>query len=265
MNIKSLTALSAILFLSCSINLIAQEYKELTKTFQLEMSGEVSLENYKGSVQVETWDKGEVEVYAKIEADDTSWGGTDEEEQIEECEVLFNSYSNKVKIKTEYENRHSLWGNNTRALVHYKIKMPKTADLSISDHKSDISITGLESNIELDCYKGDMKIYDFSGAIDLESHKGRADINFSKFGGDSYFETYKGEVKVHIPKNTGFNLEVDMDHKGDFDTDFDIGERRSKKSKWHNYDDERIRCDVNGGGYSLEFSTYKGEIELIEK
>lgn len=238
--------------------LFAQETKEYNETFSLSSTGTVSVDNYKGTITVEAWDKNEVSVYAKIEPDDDGWNSTSPEEQIERCEVRFRDSGNYVSIETNYEKNRG-WGSETRAFVHYTIKMPATAELKIDDYKSEIKIENLNSEIELETYKGRVNIDNFSGSIVVDTYKGEVEVDFVELKDYASFDTYKGDIKLVLPSSSKFDFDFDLGRKGDYRSDFEMMMSR------YNSDDGDLRGKVNGGGPTIKFSTYKGEVYLRKK
>ncbi|MCF8261309.1 MAG: DUF4097 domain-containing protein [Melioribacteraceae bacterium] len=241
-----------------SIKVSAQHEREIQKSFNLSATGELQIDTYKGTIEIESWDKNEVSVYAKIEADDSDWiGGTSPERQLEEVRIDFDSSDDFLSIETEYKKNNSWNGSNTRALVHYKIKMPQSADLTIKDYKSESKINNLNSKIKFETYKGIVLMSGIDGSVDLETYKGDVEIIFTNLDDDCSFETYKGTIALRIPESAGFSIDAELSKKGDIRSDFDIEERGR-----HSRDD--VRGVVNGGGHYIEFSTYKGELKLLK-
>lgn len=237
----------------------AQKIKTFEKTYSMDKNGSVSIDTYKGSVEVETWDKAEVYVYAEMEADN-NWDCTEPDEQLDNVEIYVSNSSSYIRIKSDYEETNS-WGCNTLALVHYKIKMPKAAELEIDDHKSEINIDGITGYLDVNCYKGKMEFKNIAGQIDLDTYKGDAKVYVNKLTRDSKFDTYKGDIDIYMPSGSAFSVDVDIEKKGDFDCDFDIDTRGSYK-KYRDYD---FKGDVNGGGPYIELSSYKGNIRILKK
>ena len=251
-----------ILLLTGSFILTSAQTREIDKTFALDKKGIVELDNYKGSINIETWDKAEVQVHVKIEAD--GWG-RDEEEKVEKTEIIFRDSNDRLFIKTDYPSNDSFgfWGNNgNNPLVHYTIKMPVTAQLDINDYKSDTDIKGLNADINFETYKGTVIIKNYSGAIDLETYKGDVEIEFTKLTNDSKFDTYKGRIELLLASDAKFSIDADLGKKGDFDSQFDVDNENSRR---HRRDDDYVRGNVNGGGPYIEFSTFKGDLRLIKK
>lgn len=236
----------------------AQRFKEEEKTFQIAKDGYVSIDTYKGSIDVETWDKAEVYVHVKIEADTDGWSDSSPEEQLDNVKIRYNASENSVRIQSKYDKVSSFFGSETRALVHYKIKMPKTAELEIDDYKSETRIENLQADIKMETYKGRVDILGLTGGIDLETYKGDAVIDFTELKNDCKFDTYKGSVELNLDSNSKFDLDVDLGKRGDFDCDFDY----SINGRKHH---DEVRGSVNGGGPRLEFETYKGDLRIRKK
>jgi len=262
MKIKSAILLLCIFLFAGMNNLSAQDFKEVEKTFQIDKDGEVSINTYKGEIRIETWDKAEVYVYAKMIPDDSGdFWGTDPEKQLDRVEVEIDASSNSVDIESSYRKSSSWFGSDTRAFVNYKIKMPKTARLNVKDYKSESHIAGLQSSVRFETYKGEVKIADLSGPLNLETYKGEVDVRFSKLTGDCRFETYKGEISISLPKSTAFSVDADFGRRTDFYSNFDIENGSYKKScKEYN-----IRKDVNGGGPEIRLTSNKRRFENLEK
>lgn len=264
---KSKTTLCAILLqgiLAGSVSQ-AQESREINKIVPLPKTGQVSVDTYKGSVSVDTWDKEEVSISARIVAD--GWGRYDEE-KVRDTEIRIETSAGSVSIETDYRNaerRHrSFWGIfdgdfGTMPFVHYTIKMPATANLRIKDYKSEINVSNLRSNLVLNTYKGEVDIRALKGGLDLETYKGECTIDFASMS-ESRFETYKGQIRIVLPSKAGFTLDADVGRRGDFDSDFEFASSRSRRSR----SDYRYDGDINGGGPVLRLRTEKGSFRLVQ-
>ncbi|HAL56505.1 MAG TPA: hypothetical protein DCP63_08525 [Bacteroidetes bacterium] len=244
-----------------------QETREVKKTVPLSADGRVSIDTYKGSVTVTTWEKGEIEIFARIESDDH---GRYAEERIRDTEVRIDATPTSVRIKSEYDKvrRHhgGFWGIfdgdwGSLPLVHYTIKMPRTAQLRIKDYKSEIKVSDLKSNADIETYKGRVDVLNLDGSLTLETYKGEVWADFVNLNARSSFETYKGEIEVKLPKGKGFELDADIGRRGRFDSDFDL-ERRTASRRDREYD---YRGPVNGGGPTVSLKTSKGTIRLAQR
>jgi hypothetical protein len=233
----------------------------------------VTIDTYKGSITVTTWEKAEVEIYAKIEADEAFMSRRSGEEKVRDTEIRIDNSSREVSIKSDYDHlkRHSsFWGlfdddAGNLPYVHYTIKMPRTAALKVKDYKSETSVTDLKSDISLNTYKGVVKISGVEGGVDLETYKGDVRVEYVALGRLNHFETYKGEIEIVIPRKSGFELDADVSSKGDLRSDFNVQERfQSSKSRRDRNRNKEFRGAVNGGGPVLRLETTKGTYRLRE-
>lgn len=108
---------------------IAQDVKEIRKTVPLAKDGRLVLDTHKGRVEVNTWDREEVEVRARIEHSGFSLHGGS---LVRGTDVRIDADPGSVRIKTDVR-RVEGWG---RPLVHYQIRMPRTARLHVRDYRS---------------------------------------------------------------------------------------------------------------------------------
>ena len=134
----------------------SQSSREINKTIPLNLNGHLFIDTYKGTITITTHDKPQVEVYVKIEQDDAD--SQDAERDVKDTEIEIHGTDKEVTLRTNYRNverhnDHDFWdwitnpGDKSYSLplVHYIIKMPRTAELRIKDYKSKSHIEGLTS------------------------------------------------------------------------------------------------------------------------
>ncbi len=295
---RTLTIFLCLLFagLLAAMPARAQEEKKLTFNEKLASDGRLVIDTYKGSVTVTTWDRDEVAVDVRIVADQT-------DELVESTDIKVHRSGRTLRFETDYDEdawkhirKHGILdmfsGGFSQPLVHYEIRMPRTARLDIDDYKSEIRVTGLQADLVIETYKGDVEVDDLDGSLQLETYKGTGHIAFSRLDDDSSVDTYKGNVTLVLPGDTGFDLVADLGRRGDLISDFDLDRRRHRGRRHRNdddYDDDGdddddddgddddddeywddddddddnvYRGAVNGGGPRLHLETYKGRIAL---
>jgi len=236
----------------------AQTEKTISETLDLDANGLLSIDTYKGSITVTTWDREEVQIDVLIEADD-------DDELVEDTEVHITGNERRLRIETDYDEAKrnkrgwSPFGNNSYSLpyVHYTIRMPRTAELTIDDYKSEIDIRTLEADLELETYKGSVEVRGLIGSLNLETYKGDVYVQFDEMTDDSSFETYKGDIDIDLPEDSGFDLDAELGKRGDLNTDFRLRDFRSRRG-----DDNDYRGRINGGGPELRLETYRGEYRI---
>lgn len=253
----------AALALSFAAGAQASDVKEVHKTLALEKDGRLSVNTYKGSITVTTWDRPEVKIDARIEPD-----GDDREdrEKVQWTDVRISGGGGSVEVKSDYDNvkrheRHFFgifdFDHGSLPFVHYTIQMPATARLDIEDYKSDTRVTALKADLRLHTYKGMARVADLDGAARVETYKGDVRVEFARFTRASRFETHKGEIDLRLPRDSRFELDADTGRRGDIETDFAIMSRAGRSN--HGY---RASGAVNGGGPELRMTTYKGTLRV---
>jgi hypothetical protein len=248
------------------LSLNARQSREIHKSVPLKPGGHVSIETTKGSITIKTWEKSEVDVTARIEADDNFFDS--DRENVDETEVRVEGSDSEVRIVTDYERlRHhhtSFWGwfedhsEGQQPSVYYTITMPQTINLKIKDYKSTSTIAPLRGDIDMETYKGEVNVSGLEGSMTLDTYKGEAHLEFAKMSGDSKFKSYKGDVTVTLPAISGFVLDTDFGRHADYSTDFDMpmesGHRRHREDTMHG--------SINGGGPELRLSSERGTFTL---
>lgn len=226
--------------------------REVQKTVDLQSGGSLTLDTFKGSIRLTTWDQNKVEIVARIEADLESDDINREyavkdisreyaERSVEVTRVVISGSGRSVRIRSDYDDvpcreyrDSSSWGNTcirkVLPYVHYTIRAPRSLRLTIDDHKSEITLEGFEGSLHLDTHRGPIKLANISGDIRLETH--RSEVTLTDLGGDIRIETHRGEIEAR-------NL------KGDF------------RLSTH-----RGKLDLAGFSGSVEIETYRGEIKL---
>jgi hypothetical protein len=249
---------AAILALAISAVVSAADVKDVNNTVALRADGAVEIETHKGSVHVSTWDRPEVEIHARIEAEP----GTEmDRRRFEGTEVRIDSSADSVRIKTYYPDFN--WccsvDNGTNPEVRYTIRMPKTARLAIHDHRSDTEVSGLQGALELVTHRGTAHLTGLGGALQLETHRGDINVEFSSFTANSRISNYRGTVNVSMPKSSAFDLETSAGRRGSVETDFPVMTRTIGRRP------QGVRGAVNGGGHALRIETERGEVRIHAK
>jgi hypothetical protein len=233
--------------------------KEVHRTIPLDRDGTVSLETFKGSIDVTAWDRPEVEIQARIEADPD---GRDQAEKVAQTEVSIEGSGRRVRIETDYRRvrRHGFLGisdDGTMPFARYTIQLPKGARLEIKDYKSESRVSGVTGGLDFDTYKGTVALSGLEGPVRLETYKGEVRAEFARFA-ESRFETYKGDIEIALPTGAAFDLDADLGRHGDLVSDFEVAVHSS-------HDRGKQRGTVHGGGPSLRLETYKGRFEIKQR
>jgi hypothetical protein len=246
---------AAIFLLAFAALVCAADVKDVNKTVALSGHGSVTVETHKGSVQVSVWDRQEVEIHARIEAEP---GTIMDRRRFDGTEVRIENSADSVSIKTYYPDFNWCCSDDTGSNpeVRYTIKMPRTAQLTIHNHRADTEVTGLQGALSVTTHRGATHVHGLGGALHLDTYRGDAQVEFSSFNAASSVKTYRGSVELSMPKSSRFDVEANSGKHGAIETDFTMMSRTIGRRG------EGIHGSVNGGGPSLRMETYRGEVRI---
>jgi hypothetical protein len=234
--------------------------RDVAKTLPLAAGETVRVDTYKGSVKVTTWDRAEVAVDARIEADDSCGSAKDLAGWVDRTRVVIEKRHGGVSVTSDYdalEEAAGWFGTCTaRPFVHYTIRMPKSAALKIKDYKSDLVVKGLEADLDVNTYKGHLDIAGLAGGLKVETYKGEVNAGIARLSGDVSAETYKGSIVLRLPGAAAFELSAESG-RGNLNVEFPAetgrgGHRRGLVA----------HGAVNGGGPRVSLKTDKGSLAL---
>ena len=236
--------------------------RTISKTLPVPADGRVLIDTYKGSINVTSWDRAEVAVEARIAPDDSCGTERDQKEWVADTRVIVEKDGLGVRIKSDYDALESSWGFfhacTSRPFVHYKVSLPRGADLRIKDYKSDTDVKDFAGRLTLDTYNGSAALAGLSGALDLKTYKGEVRAQFARLSGEVRAETYKGDVTLTFPANAAFDLRADAGRRGEILSDFEgTGPVRAYRRSG-----SRSSAAVNGGGPHVALSTEKGRFSV---
>jgi len=268
--------------------------QRISETVSLAPDGSVSIDNHEGSITVTTWDRDAVQYEVEIDAPEGS-------DQLRNTVIDVNHSNRSLRLATEQRNRgdNGSWfswnDGNDIPDVHYTVRMPRTARLTIDDHESDIEVTGLQAELRIDTHEGPIRIADqegevtidshesrmdlrnltgrltvdthdsdlvaenLRGAFELDAHDGSADVSFAELTDDVEIDTHDARITLTFAGDIGFDLETDFNDDASLDSDFDIANLRISDD-----DDDEInyRGSVNGGGPRIELESHDGRFTL---
>lgn len=266
---RALAGLAVLLWLVSASAVFAQA-REFQRTVPLVARGTVSIQSFKGSLDVETWGEARAEVDARVEPDTSCGSEADQAERVRLTEVDIESTGSRLTVHSNYDRLKGLPSIRFHAdgfdatcsaypFVRYRLRIPATARLEIEDHKSGISVNGLRADARIHTHKGHVVVKGHDGGLELLTHKGGARVEYARLSEPSRLETYKGDIEVVLPRAAGFDLDARVERAGLFEAPFGLDERQVSRR-------ERIYGQkINGGGPRLELATRNGSLRITER
>ena len=238
---------ATILSLVAAPSVVAQDpARTVGDAVPLAADGEVTVDNHEGTITVTTWERDRVRYEAEIMP-------TDEDPDAEKVTIRTRTGGDRFRIATDHEDGDDestvfgfdedgfRWGGIDMPAVHYTIKMPRSAALSLDDHESTIEVTGLSGELRIDTHEGPITIADQSGAVAIDSHE--SSIAITNQNGDVTLDTHEGRMDL---RNITGRLSVDT-HEGDLAVEELDGS---------------LRFDAHDGTVSASFATMTDDVQI---
>ncbi len=247
-------AIAAALLLTAT-NVIAQPTKTVDRTVPLARSGSVTLETHNGSIDVQTWDRPDIEIHARIEAAGT-W--SDDLRRFEQTTVDIQSTSDSVRVRSSYPTFSSWgWWFGSNPRIDYTITAPRNARWTIHDHNATVDVRGVRAAVTIETHNGRVHLSDVDGPLRVEAHNGSVTADLVSFKG-AEFTSHLGSVVLALPSTAAFDLHADT-RRGGVQSEFPLTIRALGRRQ------TTVAGAVNGGGPSLRFSSHRAELRLRSK
>jgi hypothetical protein len=267
----------------CGLLLLAASAQAATlkehfdKTVPLKSGSQVTLRNVNGSVRVEAWDRGEVQ----IEADKQVKAGTDSAARkfMDQVRIDVTPGGGGLRIETHAPKRgdgiwEAMFGNSINYHVNYTLHVPRQAAVDAESVNGGVSLAGTHGKVRLETTNGAVDVQDVTGNVDAgstnggisatrvagavkaETTNGAVDVELTALpaGSDLRFESTNGSVHVRLPRDARLSVDAETTN-GHVKSDFEVpGAKPGKRS---------LKGDINGGGGQLKIRTTNGGIEIL--
>ncbi len=174
-----------------------EKYEEkFEKTVSLAKDGKVTLKNITGSIDVKSWNKGEV----KIDATKISRASTLDKakENVGLVKIEVEKEGNTLRIKTKYPERGKTW--NRRSLnvsVKYSLMIPAKASVKIESVTGNVDLEKIGGAVKVNLVTGGIVVKKADKGVDCETVTGKIDLQ--DITGDVFMEAVTGKIIVsHI-------------------------------------------------------------------
>jgi hypothetical protein len=212
----------------------------ITKTYTLDASGSVAVDDVSGDVKITGWDQNRVEV---IETK-TSWS----EDDLPRLQTQVASGSETIGIHAVYPD------DCTNCDISYAIQAPRGAHVTIESASGDITVRAMSGPVRADSASGDIEARDISGDEHLHSSSGS--LTIANAGSLVQAFSASGDIDA-------------SDLAGDVDLVSNSGDVSAAFSGWSGVKSVRAESDSGdialtvprGAGFRIQASTASGSID----
>lgn len=221
-----------------------------TRTYDISKTGEVSITNVNGRVDVEGTDGSTVEV----QAERVVHASTDQlaQELLPKIPINDKSTPDLVQVET---------GRITGILigagfeVRYRVKAPKGVTLRASTVNGGVEVRRLSGRVVARTTNGGVVANDITGGLEAQTVNGGVRANFSSIGtSDVRLGTVNGGVRVSLPESAKVTLNATWVNGGFNPTGLKFDIRENGKRHFEGL--------LNGGGALINVNTVNGGIRV---
>lgn len=180
----------AVLSFSTALNTFAQ--KSFSKSYPARSNVRLTLRNWSGAITVETWERSEIKITAKMESP--------------AARFIPEMSANGLKIDVVNANR----GRGDIGAVNFKIQVPVNSNVDLETKRGDITVRGVQGTMVSAhvTSEGDIELTDIH-AVTVIAKNITGDILFDGelLSGGSYdFLSMQGNINIRIPQDSAFRL-----------------------------------------------------------
>ncbi|HEY0658940.1 MAG TPA: hypothetical protein VGD05_10720 [Pyrinomonadaceae bacterium] len=269
----------AFIFAAFSVTCLAQTAPQFIKrttykTDNLEFGagGTVSIIGApKGSIEIEGWDKNEIEIAAEIEVQ----GATEADlAQLAEVNgfvldegfghvriISIGTHDKEYMKRTAKKFPKNLLGLPFR--VDYKIKLPRYCDLNIDGGDGDLTIANIDGSMKVKYLNSNAKFNLVGGAIQATIGGGSVDVTIPTRGWRGRFADIQlatGTMNIWLPLSFNAQIDASILRTGQIENTVAALKPRSRAK----FTEKSISAKAGIGGVPLNFTVGDGMLKISE-
>ena len=198
--------------------------KDFDQTYPLEPCGRFELQNINGPVDVQGWDRNEVEIHAVKTAEQ-------QESDLERVSIEVNARADAVAVTTRYPQNEGV-----EVIVKYVVHVPHRVHVEhIGTVNGTLRISGLDNVEDLHTVNGDIDVFESGGNV--RAH------------------TTNGSLVLAVPSD----LQAEIDARcmnGNFYSELPIAMESTDRPR-------EMHGKLGGGGAPIHLRTVNGGIRLV--
>ena len=220
--------------------------KEFDQTYPLQPGGSFELQNVNGTVDVQTWDRDEVEVRAVKTA-------KHHESDLALVSIDVDARPDAVSVTTRYPQNEGV-----DVAVEYVVHIPRRAHVEhLGTVNGTLRVAGVEAVEDLRTVNGNIEVYEGGGAVHAHTTNGNVHLELlhiqDKNG--AVAETTNGSVLLAVPAGTQANLEARC-LNGSFFSELPLALESTQRPR-------ETHGKLGKGGVPIHLHTINGGIRVV--
>lgn len=220
--------------------------KDFNQTVPLQPCGTFELQNVNGPVEIQGWDRNEVEIHAVKTT-------KEQEADLERVSIEVDAHADSVAVTTRYPQNEGV-----EVAVEYTIRVPHHVHVEhIATVNGTLRISGLDNVEDLHTVNGDIEVFEAGGNVRARTTNGNVHLELAhapdKTGATA--ETTNGSLLVAVPSDLQAEIEARC-LNGNFSSELPITMESTERPR-------EIHGRLGRGGNPIHLRTVNGGIRLI--
>ena len=261
--------------LTLPVTVLGAQGKDFRKTADFEPGGHLTLKMDRSKVNLDFWDRNQVDVFAHIEPPENV-SEDYARRAVEAVRIEVYGDSRSMTVSANFDDVPYIYRgrNQSRHLPHinFDIHAPRRLQLRAELDRSELALRGIEGDLNLETDRtnleardlagklrlkmdrGDATITGMRGALDVENDRTNLTLNRVQIDGNSRFETHRGNIDLRVPQSQGLSIHANTGRREEFHTDLPVTIQTMSR--------DRIDGTINGGGPELVVRAERGKVTL---
>lgn len=276
MKILFKSAIIGIFVLSATVSIFGQTIKRTTTksdTLDFGPGGTLSVTGAPtGSIRVEGWDNGQIQVNAEIEIIANSEADLDQisrvtgfilDESFGRTGIVTVGTHDKAYLKRVAKKfPKELTGLPFR--IDYVIKVPRYCDLQIDGGRGDLYVAGVDGTMKINFVDSNAKLHLVGGAVFATFGGGSVDVTVptrSWRGRFADISLATGVMNINLPPSLNAEIDASVLRNGKIENTYTALKPKTRKDT---FTDKLIAAKIGAGGVPLKFTVGDGSMNIAE-
>src|SRR5713226_3374936 len=219
---------------------------DFNQSYPLQAGGSLELQNVNGTVEVQGWDRNEIEVHAVKTA-------KQKESDLERVSIEVDARPDAISIATRYPQNEGV-----EVAVDYTIHVPHGARLEhIGTVNGALRIAGVDNVEDLHTVNGNIEIFEAGGNVHAHTTNGNVHLELARLPdkAGATAETTNGSLVLAVPSDTQADVEARC-LNGNFFSELPITMESSQRPR-------ELHGRLGHGGAPIHLRTVNGGIRVV--
>lgn len=220
--------------------------KDFNQSYPLETGGSFELQNVNGAVEVQGWDRNEVEIHAVKTAKHS-------DSDLDRVSIDVDARPGAVSVSTRYPQNEGV-----EVAVEYTVHVPFGAHVGhVGTVNGTLRIAGVPDVDDLHTVNGDIEVYGAGGNVHARTTNGNLHLELKHLQGaaGATAETTNGSVFLAVPSNIQADLEA-LCLNGNFLSELPLRVEGYLRPR-------EMRGKLGRGGMPIHLRTINGGIRVV--